>query len=272
MCTVGRNRTNVPMAARLYKELLDVMQATRLFKSKWQTPSKRTSPASAKKSRRGNSQARRPWQAAGSEQNAILVARIAANVVQLDASLKRTPAVRTYAATLLVCARTAEFDGGVVMDASSVDWMLIRFLCPGRPACRQNSPPSSLPPMRRSSSSSRPRPTLARRTATSRWSPTFGRGGRMVRTQVQGFACFPRPVAQASTSSTSARPGRSSFSPPVSSPLLRTRTTSVSSPPARTATVRSSSTPPTPAPRPSQAASRPVPSRTTSRARSRSPA
>ena len=113
---------------------------------------------------------------AGGEQNAILVARIAANVVQLDVSLKRTPAVRTYAATLLVCARTDGFDGAVAMDASGVDWMLMRLLSCLGPPC-QNFPPSSAQPTRRSGSSLRQNATSARRTAISRCYPMSGGGG-----------------------------------------------------------------------------------------------
>ena len=62
---------------------------------------------------------------ADSEENAIPVARIAANVVQLDVSLKRTLAVRTYGPILLICERTAEIDHGLGMDASGLDWMLM---------------------------------------------------------------------------------------------------------------------------------------------------
>ena len=52
-------------------------------------------------------------------------------------------------------------------------------LLPG-PPCRQNSPPSSVPPMRRSSFSLRLNRTLAARTATSRCFPTSGSGGPTV--------------------------------------------------------------------------------------------
>ena len=52
----------------------------------------------------------------------------------------------------------------------------VDILLPPGPPCRQNSLPSSVLPMRRSSSSSRPSPTLAARTATSRCLVTSGSG------------------------------------------------------------------------------------------------
>lgn len=76
--------------------------------------------------------------------------------------------------------RTGGKAGGIGMDGRRDVWMLIPPPIPPGPTCRQNSPPFSLLPMRRSSSSSRRSRTLAARTATSRCFPTSGSGGPTV--------------------------------------------------------------------------------------------